>query len=235
MKMKHILLFFISLVFSASFPVMAQEEDLKDTDTIVKNNKYGLRLGVDLAKPIISLVDTNYTGFEVLGDFRISKRIYIAAEIGNDKDKQIEENLVSATKGSYAKIGADINVYNNWLGMNNAIYVGLRYGFSTFSQELSSYSVYTGNIIFPGTIIEDPIEYTGLTAHWSEFIFGIKTEVFTNLFLSINLQLKQKFSEDIPENFDNLFIPGFNRTNDFSDFGVGFGYSVSYLIPIYKK
>jgi len=235
MKMKHILLFFISLMLSASFSVMAQEENLKETDTIVKNNKYGLRLGIDLAKPIISLVDDNFTGFEVLGDFRISKRIYIAAEIGADKDDQIEANLVSSTKGSYAKIGADINVYNNWLGMNNAIYTGLRYGFSTFTQELYSYSIYTGDPTFPGTIIEDPIEYTGLTAHWGEFIFGVKAEVLTNLFLSINLQLKQKFSEDIPENFDNLFIPGFNRTNDFSDFGVGFGYSVSYLIPIYKK
>ena len=235
MKMKHILLFFISLLFSASFSVMAQEENIKDTDTIVKNNKYGLRLGLDLAKPIISLVDDNYTGFEISGDFRITKRIYIAAEIGNDKDDQIESNLVSSTKGSYAKIGLDFNVYNNWIGMNNAIYTGLRYGFSTFSQELFSYSIYTGDPTFPETTIEDPIEYTGLSAHWAEFIFGIKAEVFTNLYLSINLQLKHKFSEDIPENFDNLYIPGFNRTNDFSEFGVGFGYSVSYLIPIYKK
>ena len=233
--MKHILLFFISLLFFASFSLMAQEENVKDTDTIVKNSKYGLRLGIDLAKPIISLVDNNFTGFEIVGDFRITKKFYIAAEIGNDKDDQIESNLVSTTKGSYAKIGADFNVYDNWLGMNNAIYTGLRYGFSTFSQELFSYSIYTSDPTFPGTTIEDPMEYSGLTAHWAEFIFGVKAEVFTNLYVSLNLQLKQKFSEDIPENFANLFIPGFNRTNDFSDFGVGFGYSVSYLIPIYKK
>ena len=60
-------------------------------------------------------------------------------------------------------------------------------------------------------------------------------KISTNLFLSINLQLKNKFSEDVPENFNNLYIPGFNKTNDYSDFGVGFGYGVSYLIPIYKK
>ncbi|MFT7252531.1 MAG: hypothetical protein ACI9FW_002293, partial [Flavobacterium sp.] len=37
-----------------------------------------------------------------------------------------------------------------------------------------------------------------------------------------------------PNNFDNLFIPGFNRTYD-GKFGTGFNYTVSYMIPIYKK
>jgi hypothetical protein len=37
-----------------------------------------------------------------------------------------------------------------------------------------------------------------------------------------------------PSGFDNLYIPGFNRTYDGS-FGVGFNYTVSYFIPLYKK
>jgi len=235
MKRKLTLLFTISLLLFSSFAMKAQEEKTIDNDTIIKNNKYGLRLGVDLSKPLISLIDSDYSGFEIMGDFRISHRFYIAAELGNDKDKQTESNLESSTKGSYIKIGADFNAYNNWLGMNNAIFTGLRYGFSTFDQELLSYGIYTGDTTFPGTTINEAIEYTGLSAHWAEFVFGVKTEVFTNLFLSIQLQLKHLITEEKPENFDNLYIPGFNRTYDNSDFGVGFGYGVSYLIPIYKK
>tara|TARA_R110000787_G_scaffold230861_3_gene338351 strand:+ start:3068 stop:3772 length:705 start_codon:yes stop_codon:yes gene_type:complete len=234
--MKHTLLFFISLLFFATYLGKAQEEkEITVQDSIVKNNKYGLRLGLDLARPIRSLVDEDFSGFEIMADFRITHRFYIAAEFGNDKDDQIEENLVSSTNGSYFKIGADFNAYNNWAGMNNAIYTGLRYGFSTFDQDLQGYTIYTGDATFPGTIVYDPISYSGLTAHWVEFIFGIKTEILKNLFLSINLQLKNKFSEDIPKNFNNIYIPGFNKTNDYSDFGVGFGYGISYLIPIYKK
>ncbi len=235
MKTIFTLLFHISLLFLSSCIGYAQEEEKVVNDSIAKNNKYGLRIGIDLARPTISLIDQDFSGFEIMADFRITHRFYIAAEFGNDTDDQNEENLVSSTNGSYFKIGADFNAYNNWVGMNNAIYVGLRYGFSTFEQELKGYTIYTGDTTFPGTIVYDPITYSGLTAHWAEFIFGIKTEVFTNLFLSINLQLKNKFSEKIPENFTNLYIPGFNKTNDFSDFGVGFGYGVSYLIPIYKK
>ena len=88
---------------------------------------------------------------------------------------------------------------------------------------------------FPGNFIDDPQEFSGLTAHWAELIIAVKTELINNLYLSINLQLKSLISEDRPENFDNLYIPGFNRTYDFSEFGVGYGYTISYLIPIFKK
>ena len=237
--MRHTLLFCISLLFFTNFVGIAQEEEIEEsevnTDTIVKTNKYGLRLGIDLAKPVRTLANEDFTGFEIMADYRIYKRFYIAVELGNDNDDQIEENLVSSTKGSYAKIGFDYDFYNNWAGMNNSIMAGLRYGFSTFDQELNSFGVYTGDPTFPGTIIEETINYDNLTAHWVEFVFTVKTEIVNNLFLSISLQLKNKVSEEIPENFNNLYIPGFNKTNDFSDFGVGFSYGVSYLIPIYKK
>ena len=237
MKMKHTLLFFINFLFLATFIGHAQEEEKEIIvkDSVVKNNKYGLRIGLDLARPVRSLVDEDFSGYEIMADFRISHKFYIAAEFGSDKDDQIEGNLVSSTKGSYFKLGADFNAYNNWVGMNNAIFVGLRYGFSTFDQELKGYTIYTGDNTFPGNVIYDPITYFDLTAHWAEFIFGIKTEIYTNLFLSINLQLKNKFSEEVPDNFNNLYIPGFNKTNDYGNFGVGFGYGISYLIPIYKK
>ena len=170
-----------------------------------------------------------------MGDFRLTKKFYVAGELGNEKKERIESNLSSQASGSYIKIGADYNAYNNWFGLNNAIYFGLRYGLSTFKQELISYQIYDTNQTFPPTTITESIEYSGLTAHWAELVFGVKTEILTNLYLSINLQLKRKLAEDKPENFNNLYIPGFNRTYDFSEFGAGYGYTISYLIPIFKK
>ena len=51
----------------------------------------------------------------------------------------------------------------------------------------------------------------------------------------LNLQLKRKLSEVVPENFGNLYIPGFNRTYDFSQWGVGYGYTLTYLLPLFKN
>ncbi|MGK0233161.1 MAG: hypothetical protein ACI9VJ_000430, partial [Salibacteraceae bacterium] len=143
MKMKHILIFFISISFTSSFSVMAQEENTAVTDTITKNEKYGLRVGADISKPIRSFFEDDYTGFEIMADFRVTKKFYAAIELGNETKDRFEENLNSSTNGSYAKIGFNFNSYNNWLGMNNEISAGMRYGFSTFKQELLGYTIYT--------------------------------------------------------------------------------------------
>lgn len=233
MNCKRILLFCISVLW-VSFSLMAQQTTAVDTIT-KPAEKYGLRLGVDISKPARTLLEDGYSGFEIVGDFRITKKFYAAVELGSEKKDRFEANLNSKTSGSYGKIGFDFNSYNNWLGMNNAIYGGLRYGVSSFSHELLAYGIYTTNQTFSPAFRIETKEFNGLTAHWAELIVGIKTEVFNNLYLSINVQLKRKISEDKPDNFNNLYIPGFNRTYDFSEFGVGYGYSISYLIPIFKK
>ena len=234
MWMPHTSLFFIS-IFLVSFYGMAQEENNMASDTIPKHSKYGLRVGVDLAKPLRTLLEDGYTGFEVVGDFRISKRFFVAAELGTEEKDLFESNLNVTTNGSYIKAGADFNAYKNWVGLNNSIYAGLRYGFATFRHDLISFGIHQTNQTFPTEIIEANREFTGLTAHWAELQIGVKTELINNLFLTLNVQLKRLISEDVPANFDNLYIPGFNRTNDFSEYGVGYGYSISYLIPIFKK
>lgn len=232
MRKKPILLFIISIIFCV-LSSSAQNEIANDT--VTKVQKYGLRVGVDLAKPLRTLVENGYSGFEIIGDFRVTKKFYAAVELGNEKKDWIEPYVSSKTSGSYAKIGFDYNAYENWLGMQNSINLGLRYGFSTFSQELLSYRIYTDNPTFPAEVVDIPVEFNDLSAHWAEFVFSLKTEVLNNLYLSINLQLKRKLAETKPENFDNLYIPGFNRTYDYSEFGVGYGYTISYLVPIFKK
>lgn len=234
MKIALILLCCISL-FCSTQAIVAQEKTEKTNDSVPKIEKFGLRVGVDLAKPIRTLVEDGYSGFEIMGDFRVTKKFYAAVELGNEKKDWIEPYVSSKTSGSYAKVGFDYNAYENWIGMENSITVGLRYGFSTFKQELLSYRIYTDNPAFPTETIYDPQEFTGLTAHWAELIIGVKTEIINNLYLSINAQLKTRITETQPDNFANLYIPGFNRTYDYSKFGVGYGYSISYLIPIFKK
>ena len=116
------------------------------------------------------------------------------------------------------------------------IYAGLRVGASTFSQTLNSFAVYSQNQYWqPQFSSSDSQEFSGLTALWTELVFGIKAEVLTNLYLGINLELKGMISQDEPENFENIYVPGFNKTYDSGRIGAGFGYSISYLIPIYKK
>jgi hypothetical protein len=83
------------------------------------------------------------------------------------------------TKGSYLQAGFDYNAYENWLDMENIISIGLRYGFSSFNQELNSYKIYNANYfgVFPAIHRKK----NGLTASWIEVVAGIKAKVFCNL------------------------------------------------------
>ncbi|WP_438964711.1 DUF6048 family protein, partial [Winogradskyella sp.] len=139
--------------------------------------------------------------------------------------------------GSYFKGGIDLNFYRNWLDMENMIYAGFRAGASTFSQTLNSYGVYNINNQYwnEQVSINESEEFKGLTATWLEIQIGIKAEMFNNFYAGFNVQLKGLITETEPNNFENLYIPGFNRTYDSGRFGTGFNFNLSYLIPIFKK
>lgn len=263
--MKHTLKYFFSicLIFSL-FLARAQETttlknvaDSTSTETIIpdngnlktvklpdeqqnavipaKTNRYGVRVGVDLYKLTRALYDKDYKGIEFVGDYRLTKKYYLAAELGNENKTTDGDRLNFTTKGSYLKAGFDYNAYENWLDMENIISIGLRYGFSTFNQELNSYRIYNANPYF-GEVpaIASGEKFNGLTASWIEVVAGVKAKVFDNIFMGFSLRLNRLVSNKKPGNFDNLYIPGFNRTYD-GDFGVGFNYTVTYFVPLYKK
>ncbi|GHA50631.1 hypothetical protein GCM10007103_34300 [Salinimicrobium marinum] len=236
MKLKqHIFILFISLVFLQAPYIFAQQEQaVSQEDSLDFREKYGLRVGIDLAKPLRTLLDDDYRGLELNGDYRVYENYYLAAELGNEKDQIIEENITANGSGSYIKLGIDYNAYRNWQGMQNSIYVGIRYAFASFSTELEEYSIYTRNPYFERDTRIEGQEYNNLTANWVEMQLGIKVEVLNNLYLGAHVQLKRMIGQATPGNFDNLYVPGFNRTYDGSSIGVGYGYAISYLIPLYK-
>jgi hypothetical protein len=229
MKMRRMLKYSTNILFFLlSIALFSQEKD-----SIVYKDSYGLRVGIDLYNPVATFIDDNRKGLELVGDYRISKKWYVAAELGYIDNTRKEDFLNFTTSGQYIKAGFDYNVYENWLDMENLIYLGFRYGYSTFSQTLNSASIDSNSLLNQQTV-ETPIDYDGLNAHWAEFVVGIKVEVVNNIFLGFSFSGKKMVSTKEPDNFKNLFVPGFNRVF-LNDSGFGINYTVSYLIPIYKK
>ena len=219
-------------------------------DTTRKSEIYGLRVGIDLSRPLISVFDEDYQGLEISGDYRISEHFYLAAELGNES-RDVKEILDNAdgvnritiydieSSGSYIKLGVDYNTYSNWYGMNNSILIGARYAFSTFSNTLNSYRYYDSNRYWnPDDFVtgsEFLGEYSGLNASWLELLAGVKAELFANIYMGASIRLGILITDKDAGVFTNTWIPGFNRKTDNSRFGWGFNYTLSYLIPIYRK
>jgi len=238
--------YFISLIcIGTSFWGICQDKpiDLQPKNTLEYKQEYGLRIGADISRLILSFAVEDYTGLELVGDYRLTEKLYLAGEIGNEEKTQ-DEHLGSkllynyTTSGSYLKLGVEVNTYENWFGMNNAITIGGRFAAAGYSQTLNNYNIFDNNRFYnpdgflPG--VQPNQKFSGLSASWLEFVVGIKAELFANIYIGISARLGFLVTKE-EERFQKLWIPGFNKVTDGSSFGVGYNYSISYLIPFYKK
>ena len=242
MKIKHIWLFITSMLYGVNLIC-------QDSLTIEKNKDFkvfSLRLGIDLFKPIKTNLDENFRGLEIVGDLKINRRIFIAAELGSEKKTQQTEQLNFTTKGSYIKLGIDYNFFNNWKGMDNSLFVGLRNSNSIHSQRVNEYILYENysaanfqNTYFERAIIREGGligEREKLNSNWIEVVFGTKVEVLNNFYIGASIRLHRLLNNSQPDNFGNLYAPGFNKIVDDNRFGASFNYTVNYRFPLsFKK
>ena len=55
-----------------------------------------------------------------------------------------------------------------------------------------------------------------------------------SIFIGFSIQAKKMLFSKEPDNFKNLFVPGFDRVF-LNDSGFGYSYTVSYRLPLFKK
>ena len=232
MKKQDILKFFISVAIIILFSVKNFSQT--ENDSVVVKNEYGIRIGLDFSKQIRMLTE-NYKGLSLYGDVKIKERLFIVSELGSDEKELRTDNLRSKFSGNYIKAGLNYNLYNNLPGLNNEIYVGFRFATSKFKSEISEYIIYNKDRFWSQDPIFDNIINKGLNANWVELIIGINAELLNNLFMGLSLRLNRMINQKKPENFTNLYIPGFNKVTENNNFGTGLTYSIIYQIPIIKK
>jgi len=229
MNLRLILFFIISLSFCLN--TKAQESVSETVQDSVPKNKYGaFRFGVDLSMPIIQLFNEEQKGLEIVADYRINKKFFVAGEFGYEDNTRQEDHFNFTTKGQYIKAGVNYNTYENWKGMYNQIYVGIRYGTSFFDYTLNDYSPNVYGEYFIPELKEAGTEFNGLNANWVEFVAGLQVETFKNLYLGAMIEFKSMLFFKEPENFKNMYVPGFNNVS-VNDLGFGFNYTITYNIP----
>ncbi len=239
MKKKQIFIFIISIIIPIQTVFSQVENQL--TDSLINKNKIlninKIRFGFDIFKPIKSTSNGDNLNYEIVGDLQITENLYLAGEYGLI-DRLIEdENINFNSNGSFLRFGFDYNMFKNWVGMDNAIFLGLRYGSSNFSNKIESYNVRNSDAYFSNFVDNNyqTIDHSNLTGNWLEIVAGVKVETFNNVYLGFSLRLNKLLSTKKPDNFDNLFIPGYNKVTDDNTWGSGFNYTLTYSIPLKKK
>ena len=241
MKLTRTWVFYISLL-SFYYSVSQQNDDITINDSLnlKKEKSINLRVGFDLYRIILSRVSDDFDGFEIVGDLKVSENFFIALELGNlDITKQVEQ-VNFTTNGNYFKVGFDYNMFENLKGMNNHITLGARIGSSRHDQTLNSYTIldrtrYWTNSDLPITNGFATGERPDLNALWFEVVLNFKVQILKNIYTGISLRLNRLISDKIPSNFDNIYIPGFNKKTQDNVFGAGFNYTLTYNFSLLSK
>ena len=236
MKIKQIYIFIFSLS-SINF-IAGQEIKNEETDSIIPKQKLinidKLSIGIDLYRPIYSNINDDDLSYELITTLRIFEDFSIASEIGS-LDRYIEdENVNFTSSGEYIKFGFDYNLYNNWTGMDNSIYLGIRFATSNFNNKIDNYTVRNPDSYWSNTVTDgyEVVNHSNQNANWLEFLVGIKVETIKNIYFGISLRLNRLLSNSSPNNFNNLYIPGFNKVTDDNSWGSGFNYTLTYSLPL---
>ena len=208
-------------------------------DSIPKyTERYSIRFGIDMSKPIRSMIENDYKGLELTADYRITKKLYLAAEVGMEDKRVVSETLDFQTSGEYIKLGVDFNLFNNWEGMENMLLTGFRLGTSTHGQQLNGYAVRQLDQLWSEDLyksLDQPLMFDNLNANWIEIIAGVKVELLNNLYMGISVRMNYLINDKEVTNFSNLYIPGYNRVSEASPWGVGLNYTMMYQFPIYRR
>ncbi len=193
--------------------------------------EHDLRIGIDVHNYILGAITPIRTGLDLLVEYNITSNIFVVVEGGYNYFKRENVRITYISKGNYIRTGIDYNLRKATAANDRDMYfIGFRYGFSNFNQEVPEYVLVNG---YWGNSTGSMSAEDGY-AHWAEVLTGFKVEVIKNWYLGMSVRLKffLKRSKNAIEPVQ--YVPGYAR--NYNSGVMDFNYSISYNIPLnYKK
>jgi hypothetical protein len=99
-----------SFLLLLSFCGFAQESELSEGEIdSLRQTNWGFRVGINIIPPLLSIINKENQGIEIIGDYRFKQNWYFAAEVGTQSYFGTEDFFDYNTKGNFAKIGVNYN------------------------------------------------------------------------------------------------------------------------------
>jgi len=245
MKVKALIFFCFTALISLFGPkVSAQVVDSsryqksvdKPMEIVVAEKKnvfveHDLRIGIDMHNYILGIMTPYRTGIDLNLEYNLTHDLSVLVEGGYNYFERENVRVSYISKGSYIRAGVDYNLRED-MGANDRdfYYIGARYGFSLFEQEVPEYVLVNG---FWGHSIGH-MSNEEAYAHWFEMVSGFKVEIIKNWYLGMNLRLKFFIHRSKGGIEPVQYVPGYSQ--NYNSAVLDFNYTISYNIPLnYKK
>jgi len=215
--MLNILKYFFSILVFISANCTAQYKYAKST---------GLRIGYDLSHFLYKAIDPNHDRSQLSIDYEYKNNYFAVIEAGIADFKNTNKNYNYQNNGYFYTLGFEKNVGKEDLIPNNDIVtLGFRFGHSNYTQKATEIIVKNNYWDSESQLSTDDIK---VKSNWVEAVFGVKAEVFKNIFLGFSLNYKI-FAGGKDENMI-YYIPGFGKYKKRTL--IDFKYSIYYRFPI---
>ncbi len=181
-----------------------EKSEKKDSVIISKKLRFTApRIGVNLVPLGIWALDNRFQQVEFSAEIPFNPRYWVAIDAGQSTVIRGDNRQT----GSYMRVGA---VYNLWFedkSKHGGLFgVGIQYGKSFFSQEISQTFQNTN---FPAVTLTE--KYSNLTADWLELVCALEGKISKHIYFSPFVKLK--FLVNVSNKTKVVDIAGFGNNN----------------------
>jgi hypothetical protein len=204
----------------------------------------GLYLGADIYGIGSSIVGSDFLSSEIQAGVNLKNRYMPTVEIGYGKTDTWNENGIHyKTNAPYARVGFDYNMRWKKVDYEDWLFVGLRYGYSSFKYDVESASIIdpvyggmVGNPTMDDTVWKGsvPFHKTGMkgSMSWYELVFGIRSKIYKNFMMGLSLRFRYKMSATMDQSAHPWYVPGYGKYDSKS---TGLTYSLIYKFSLGAK
>ncbi len=178
----------------------------------------GVAVSVDLAGPIQRMI-SDYGQYEAAVRLNLKDRYFPIVEVGiGDADYTDDVTGINyKTKAPYGRLGLDFNILKNKHDKYR-LYIGGRYGFTSFKYDLSSPGV--SDPIYGGEATWGVKDAKG-SQHWYEAVVGVDASIIGWLHLGWSVRYRGRITQKSDDIGQAWYIPGYGKS-DTSRIGVTF-------------
>ena len=212
-----ILKFISAVVFSLLLPTVlyaGQAGDEKENALAELAQKEaplfgGVSVSADLVGVVMKTLHADYAQMEAAARLNFKGKYFPVFELGYGESdcKGEETGNTYKTRAPYFRIGRDYNFTKKWY-TGNRLYLGIRYGFSSFKYDISS-----PGFSDPVWGNEVPFAFDGLSAnaHWGEVVFGLETKIWKIFHLGWNVRYKMRMGHSEAPEGKPWYVPGYGK------------------------
>lgn len=190
----------------------------------------GVGISTDLVGVGNKIFGGTYISGELAAEVNLLNRYMPIVEVGFGSSDMVDGDKTIAYKTSapYFRVGMNYNFMHK-KDTYSIIYGGLRYGFSSFSFDISAPDL--KDPVWGGSV---PFSYENVscTSQWVELVAGIRAQIWKNLHMGWAVRYKRLLSSTENPNAEPHYIPGYGVKDDVL---FGFSYNIIYYLPLNKK